>query len=101
MSVLQFHPRWQNRQRGCCRRCSGWRVEVNDPASKCVLASHYKHGLGGLQQDRNSRTISSVITIYEVGMKKARFHYEVAAMSGHEMARNNMGVLEANSRHIV
>jgi hypothetical protein len=30
-------------------------------------------------------------------MKKAKFHYENAAMAGHEAARINIGVLECNS----
>jgi len=30
-------------------------------------------------------------------MKKAKFHLEAAAMAGHEVARNNLGVFEANS----
>ena len=34
-------------------------------------------------------------------MKKARFHYEVAAMAGHETARINLGCLENDSGNIV
>jgi TPR repeat protein len=29
-------------------------------------------------------------------MKKAKFHYEAAAMAGHEGARNNLGLMEKN-----
>ena len=30
-------------------------------------------------------------------MKKAKFHFEAAAMAGHEVARNNLGCLELDS----
>ena len=30
-------------------------------------------------------------------MKKANFHYEVAAMAGHEEARFNLGIMDAKS----
>ena len=30
-------------------------------------------------------------------MKKAKFHWEAAAMAGHEVARSNLGSLEYNS----
>jgi TPR repeat protein len=30
-------------------------------------------------------------------MKKAKFHFEAAAMAGHNGARNNLGCLEYNS----
>jgi TPR repeat protein len=32
--------------------------------------------------------------------KKAKFHYEAAAMAGHEQARYNLGYMEYNSRNI-
>jgi len=36
---------------------------------------------------------------YEGGdLKKAKFHYEAAAMAGHEGARYNLGCMEAESR---
>ena len=37
--------------------------------------------------------------IYRQGgdLKKAKFHYEAAAMAGHELARNNLGCIEGNS----
>jgi len=35
---------------------------------------------------------------YKAGdKKKAKFHFEAAAMTGHEMARSNLGGLECNS----
>jgi len=33
-------------------------------------------------------------------MKKAKFHYEAAAMAGHEGARLNLGTMEAQSGNI-
>jgi TPR repeat protein len=33
-------------------------------------------------------------------MKKAKFHNEEGAMAGHEMARNNLGVIEYNSGNV-
>ena len=37
--------------------------------------------------------------MYEKGgdLKKAKFHYKVAAMAGHELARSNIGVTEGKS----
>ena len=37
--------------------------------------------------------------IYDAGgdLKKAKFHYEVAAMAGHDDARYNLGCMEAQS----
>jgi TPR repeat protein len=33
-------------------------------------------------------------------MKKAKFHYEAAAMAGHEIARSKLGFMEAESRNM-
>jgi len=33
-------------------------------------------------------------------MKKAKFHFEAAAMAGHEGARCNLGTMEAQSRNM-
>ena len=33
-------------------------------------------------------------------LKKKKFHYEAAAMAGHEVARNNLGTMEAQSGNI-
>jgi TPR repeat protein len=40
--------------------------------------------------------------IYHEGgdKKKAKFHFEAAAMIGYEVARINLGVMEAQSRNI-
>jgi len=77
----------------------------------------YYQGLNGFQQDR-TQEIKLFTKAAELGysnahyglglefkqqgdMKKARFHYEVAAMAGHETARNNLGCLENDSGNIV
>jgi TPR repeat protein len=88
------------------------RVEANDAASICLLGNFYQHGLRGLQQDHAkamelltksidleySKAHSKLAGIYHEGgdMKKAKFHYEAAAMAGHEMARSNLGFVEAS-----
>ena len=89
------------------------RVTVNDPASICLLANSYHHGINGLQQDRTKATelYTKAADLgynkahnnlggnyYEGGdLKKAKFHYEAAAMAGHEVARYNLGRLECCS----
>jgi TPR repeat protein len=92
------------------------RVEANDPASICMLANSYHNGYHGLQQDHAksmelftksaelgcSMAHYYLATIYDEGgnLKKAKFHYEAAAMAGHEVARFNLGCFEAQSRNI-
>ena len=90
------------------------RVEANDPISICLLANSYHNGVNGYQQDHAraielyaraaelgcSKAHSSLGDIYadDVGdLKKAKFHFENAAMAGHELARYNLGILENNS----
>jgi TPR repeat protein len=89
------------------------RVEVDDPASICVLARFYCYGLRGLQQDRAkatdfyvkaaelgcSKAHNSLAGIYFEGgdLKKAKFHYEAAAMAGDEFARFHLGGLEGGA----
>jgi hypothetical protein len=90
------------------------RVEANDAASIFVLAHHYQHGLKGLQQDRTKAmelyarsaelgfsnahyNISSMYYHEGRDKKKVRFHLEAAAMAGNEIARYNLGILEAQS----
>jgi TPR repeat protein len=86
-------------------------VEANDAASICLLAGYYHNGVGGLQQDQTkakelyvraaelgcSDAHSDLGNIYRKGgdLKKAKFHFEAAAMSGHEVARFNLGIMEA------
>jgi len=86
------------------------RVEVNDVTSICVMAGYYFEGTGGLQQD-HTRAMDlyaraaelgsrhahfELAAIYHQGgdLKKAKFHYEAAAMAGHEVARY-LGSVEA------
>ena len=89
------------------------RAAVNDAASIYMLADYYYNGGGGLQQD-HARAMELHARAAELGyskahwilgkhnkvggdLKKARFHFEAAAMAGHELARNNLGLLEAQS----
>ena len=89
------------------------RVEVNDARAMYVLGSYYSQGSGGLQQDRTkanelfvraadldySKAHFSLGLYYRAGgdLKKAKFHYEAAAMAGNEGARCNIGAIEAES----
>jgi predicted NUDIX family NTP pyrophosphohydrolase len=87
------------------------RVEANDAASICLLGNHHEHGLTGLQQDWTkamelyaraadlgcSKAHCYLGNIhYPADIKKAKFHYEAAAMAGHEVARFNLGIIEAD-----
>jgi hypothetical protein len=91
------------------------RVEANDPASICMLAGSYYRGLNGFQQGQTkaielwsraadlgcSTAHNNLGCIYEGGnLKKAKFHYEAAAMAGDEVARYNLGCMEGNSGNI-
>ena len=89
------------------------RMRANDPASICLLAAHYNQGLGGVEQDQtkamelyaraadlgNSKAHFFWGRYYHTGgdSKKAKFHYEAAAMAGHEIARSNLGAVEYDS----
>jgi TPR repeat protein len=89
------------------------RVEVNDPTSTYLLANSYYNGLNGLQQDHTkskelyakaadlgcSQANFQLANIYRQGgdLKKAKFHFEAAAIAGHEIARYIIGLMEANS----
>ena len=89
------------------------RVEVNDAGAIYVLAQHYYNGEHSLQQDRekalelwtqaaalgSSQAHFQLGNEYRVGgdSKKSKFHYETAAMAGHEAARCNLGTMEAQS----
>jgi TPR repeat protein len=85
------------------------RVAANDPASICLLANSYERGLHGFQEDHakakelyaRSADLGCSDASYALGgiyheggnFKKAKFHYEAAAISGHEESRYNIGVL--------
>jgi TPR repeat protein len=85
---------------------------VNDAASIYVLGNFYHYGVNGLQQDHvkaieqyaraadlgYSQAHYSLGDIYRQGgdMKKAKFHFEAAAMGGHEVARMALGLMECH-----
>jgi TPR repeat protein len=89
------------------------RIEANDPASMCMLASLYFQGQLGLVQDYAksmelfakaadlgfTKAHSRLGYLYNLGgdSEKAKSHLEAAAMAGHEMARFNLGMDESNS----
>ena len=86
------------------------RVEVNDAGAIYVLGNDYHHGKLGLQRDqakaielwKQAAALGSSKAHYRLGnsyreggdSKKAQFHYEAAAMAGHEAARCNLGNME-------
>jgi TPR repeat protein len=92
------------------------RVEANDEASIFVLATHYHFGRAGFQRDHIKaielytragqlgcgKAHCNLGKLYQEGgnMKKAKFHFEAAAMAGHEAARYKLGGLERQSRNI-
>ena len=93
------------------------RVDANDACAIYVLGSYYYQGDLGLLQDREKakelwtqavRLGHSQAHFYlgrkyreeEGDLKKAKLHYEAAAMAGHEVARNNLGTMENNSGNI-
>ena len=89
------------------------RVEVNDAGATCQLGNCYHHGNLGLQQDRTKATelyvkaanLGSIKAhfylggVYQEGgdLNMAKFHWEVAAIAGHELARDNLGIMDYNS----
>jgi len=89
------------------------RVEANDAASMMVLGAYYHHGRLGLLQDREraielwtrAAELGSSKAHYQLGCiyheggdsKKEKFHYEAAAMAGHEGARVALGTMERRS----
>jgi TPR repeat protein len=91
------------------------RVEANDAASIFLLACSYDKGREGLQQDHAKSTelyaraaelgcsdahFNLAVDYHKGGdMKKAKFHFEAAAMAGHEVARRELGNFEVKSRN--
>jgi TPR repeat protein len=89
------------------------RVEANDVESMYVLGIHYQAGYGGLQQNEeramelwiqaaklgSSKAHLNLGNVYGEGgdLKKAKIHYEAAAIAGHEGARYNLGCNETQS----
>jgi TPR repeat protein len=93
------------------------RVEANDAGAIEMLGNHYEHGLRrGFQQDQAkaikfysraadlgcSKAHHHLAGVYRKGgdLKKAKFHYEAAAMAGDETSRYTLGIMEANSGNI-
>ena len=92
------------------------RTDANDAASIYMLGTCYRNGLRGLQQDRTkaielyaragqlgcSKSHTHLGVLYHEGgdMKKAKFHFEAAAMAGHDVARSNLGVIEFTSGNL-
>jgi TPR repeat protein len=89
------------------------RAEANDAASICMLADCYYNGSNGFQQDQTKamelftraadlgykKAHNNLAGIFHEGgnLKKAKFHFEAAAMAGNELARYNIGMDESNS----
>jgi TPR repeat protein len=93
------------------------RVDANDAASIYLLANSYQYGLNGFQQDQmkaielyarsaelgcSKAHHNQLGGIYDEGgnLKKAKFHFEAAAMAGYEVARYNIGSIEFESGNI-
>jgi TPR repeat protein len=92
------------------------RVEVNDAGAMCQLGFYYYHGREGLHQDReraielyaryanlgSSKAYFYLGGVYHEGgdLKMAKFHFEVAAIAGHELARFNRGLMEYKSGNV-
>jgi TPR repeat protein len=92
------------------------RVETNDAASMFLLGNFYQHGSEGLQQDHakamdlytkaadlgNNNARYSLADVYEGEgeLKKAKFHFEAAAIAGDEASRCNLGNVEVKSGNI-
>jgi hypothetical protein len=91
------------------------RVEANDTNSIYALGTFYYHGQLGLSQDQEkakqllmraaelgySHAHCLLANVHEEGgdLKKAKFHYESAAMAGNDVARFNLGAMEMKSRN--
>jgi TPR repeat protein len=92
------------------------RVEASDASAIYQLGSNYFHGKLGLHQDRDkamelwrqSANLGSSRAHFALGteffdsgdLMKAKFHYEEAAMAGHEDARSNLGIIEGRSGNV-
>jgi len=90
------------------------RVKANDAVATYVLAGWYHHGgHDGLQQDQDkakelwthAADLGCSKSHFNLGgtgegwrhSKKAKFHFEAAAMAGHEDARHQLGVMDYTS----
>jgi TPR repeat protein len=86
------------------------RVEAKDAGAMCQLGCYYYYGQLGLSQDREKalelyaratnlgykKAHKNLAGVYHEGgdMKKAKFHFEAAAMAGCDVARYNIGIIE-------
>jgi TPR repeat protein len=93
------------------------RVETNDAGAMHLLAGYHNQGIFGLLQDRTKAVslwkqaakcgshlghYSLGVHYYEGGdLKKAKLHWEAAAMAGHDGARFNLGLIEGTSERTV
>jgi TPR repeat protein len=89
------------------------RVEANDAGAMSFMGSYYYHGSVSLLKDqkkamelwKQAGALGSSHAHFCIGnkyrregdLKKAKFHYEAAAMAGHELARYNLGFTEYTS----
>jgi TPR repeat protein len=91
------------------------RVAVNDAGAICQLAKLYEDANETHQDHAKSTELYSraanlgcseshyclgVIYMGEGDLKKAKFHFEAAAIAGHEMARFNLAIHEYNTGNI-
>ena len=89
------------------------RAEANDAASIFLLANSYHNGISGFTTDWGKamelygraadlgygKAHYNLGHMYDKGgnLKKAKFHFEAAAMAGNDRAMNNLGTMEAQS----
>ena len=94
------------------------RVEANNAASFYLLANSYHDGVGGIGiQPDQAKAIEMYVKAADLGSsqahyclgniyydggdsKKAKFHFEAAAMAGDEVARINLGIMETRSGNV-
>ena len=86
------------------------RVEANDAGAISMLANYYCYGENGFRQDQ-TKAMELYARAADLGcsearchladlytqrgdLKKAKFHFEVAAMAGHEKSRYMLGIVE-------
>jgi len=101
------------------KRCEK-RMKLNDPNAFHRLAYAYTNGEWGLRKDMKkafkyytrAAELGSSRSHYEIGVcyhfgegvdkdtKRAFYHWELAAIDGHEMARHTLGANEGNNGNI-
>lgn len=95
------------------------RIELNDPVAAYYFGCKYHKGTMGLSQDsgralelfRQALQLGNTDAHFTIGeyyfrgyeevggkdMKKAKYHWEQAAMGGHASSRHNLGAMERNA----